>query len=72
VLTHGQGDLAQKQITARGVDRIKGAAEFEAIAHIGFDTGTKEEIERLVGKELRSQRQWPIGKPYCPRQQRME
>src|SRR5882672_8190151 len=63
VLTHGKGDLAQKQITAIGVDLIKSAAECEAIEHIGFDTGTKEEIERLVGKELRSQRQWPIGKP---------
>ena len=62
LLTHGEGDLAKEQITAIGVDLIKGAAEFEAIEHRGFHTGTKEEIEGFVGKELRGQGQWPIGK----------
>ena len=62
LLTHGEGDLAQEQITAIGVDLIEGAAEFEAIEHRGFHTGTKEEIEGFVGKELRGQGQWPMGK----------
>lgn len=63
VLTHSQGEFAKEQITAIGVDLIKSATEFEAMKHIGFDPGTKEEIERLVGKKLWGQRQWPIGKP---------
>ena len=42
LLTHGEGDLAKEQITAIGVDLIEGAAEFEAIEHRGFHTGTKE------------------------------
>ena len=62
LLTHGAGDLAKEQITAIGVDLIEGAAEFEAIEHRGFHTGTKEEIEGFVGKELRGQGQGPIGK----------
>ena len=45
-----------------GVDLVEGAAEFEAIEHRGFHTGTKEEIEGFVGKELRGEGQWPIGK----------
>jgi len=61
VLTHGEGDLAQEQSTARGVDLVEGAAEFEAIDHRGFHTGTKEEIEGLVGKELRGEGQGPLG-----------
>ena len=63
VLTHGKGDRAQEQITAIDVDLIKGAAECEAMEHLGVDTRTKEEIERLVVKELRGQRQGAIGKP---------
>src|SRR5262249_59965983 len=55
----------KEQITAIDVDLIKGAAEFEAIEHLGFDTRTQEEIERLVVKELRGQRQGAIGKPYA-------
>ena len=62
VLTHGKGDLAQEQIPAIGIDLIEGATEFEAIEHRGFHTGTKEEIEGFVGKELGSQGQGPIGK----------
>src|SRR5262245_12202611 len=61
VWTPGQGDLAQEQITAIGIDLIQGATEFEAIAHLGFDTGPKEKIKGLVGKELRGEGQRAIG-----------
>jgi len=60
--THDKGHLAQEQVTARGIDLIKGATEFEAIEHLGFDARAKEEIEGLIGKELWAQRQGPIGK----------
>jgi hypothetical protein len=63
VLTHSQGEVAQEQITAIGVDLIKSATECEAMKPSGFDPGTTEEIERLVGKKLWGQRPWPIGKP---------
>jgi hypothetical protein len=55
VLTHREGHLAQEQITTIGGDLIEGAAQFEAIEHGGFDAGTKEQIEGLLGKELRGQ-----------------
>jgi hypothetical protein len=63
VLTHGKGALAQEQITAIGIDLIEGATEFEAIEHLGFDTGPKEKIKGLVGKELRGEGQRAIGEP---------
>ena len=63
VLTYGQGDLAQEQITAIGMDLIEGATKFEAIEHLGFDTGPKEQIQGLVGKELRGEGSWAIGEP---------
>ena len=61
LLAHDEGDVAKEQITAIGVDRIESAAEFAAIEQRGFHTGTKEEIEGFVGKELWRQGQWPIG-----------
>ena len=42
LVTHGKGELAKEQITAIGVDLIEGAAEFKAVEHRGFHTGTKE------------------------------
>src|SRR5262245_65527011 len=54
LLTHGEGDLAKEQITARGVDLVEGAGEFEAIEHRGFHTGTKESIAGFCGNVLRA------------------
>jgi hypothetical protein len=63
LLAHRQGDLAKEEITTIGIDLIEGAAEFEAIEHIGFNARTKEQIEGLTRKELRGQGQRSIGKP---------
>ena len=60
--THDKGNLAQEQVTAIGSNLIKGATEFEAMEHLGFDVRAQEQSEGLMGKELRAQRQGPIGK----------
>src|SRR4029450_2860308 len=62
LLTHDKGNLAKEQVTTIGSHLIKGATEFEAIEHLGGDVRAKEQIEGLIGKELRAQRQGPIGK----------
>jgi len=38
----------------------RGCGPVEAIEHGGVDAGTKEQIEGLMGKELRGQRQRPM------------
>ncbi len=63
LLTHGKGELAKEQITAIGMDLIEGTTEFEAIEHLGFDPGAKEQIKGLIGKELRGEGQRAIGEP---------
>jgi hypothetical protein len=63
VLTHREGDFAQEQVAAIGGDLIEGAAQFEAIKHVGFDAGTKEQIEGFTRKKLWGQGQGVIGKP---------
>jgi hypothetical protein len=35
LLTHGEGDLAKEQVTAISIHLIAGAAEFEAVQHVG-------------------------------------
>jgi len=63
LLTHREGYLAQEQVTAIGMNLIEGAAQLEAIEHLGFEPWTQEQIEGLIGKKLRGQGQRSIGKP---------
>ena len=46
--------LAKEQVTAIGMDLLKGATELEAIEPLGFDVRAQEHLERLMGKELRA------------------
>jgi hypothetical protein len=52
LLTHGESELAKKQVAAVSIDLIEGAPQFETIEHVGFDARTKKQIERLTRKEL--------------------
>ena len=61
---HDTGHLAQEQVTAIGIDLLKGATEFEAIAHLGCDVRAKEQSEgltwqRTAGAETRADWQSP-------------
>jgi hypothetical protein len=61
--TDGQGELTQQQITAIGGHLLERAAELETVEQVCVDACMKQEIEGCVGKKLRRQGQWPIGKP---------
>jgi hypothetical protein len=61
--TDRQGECAEQQITAIGVDLIERAAELKAMEHLCVDVLMKQQVERFIGKEPRSQGEGPIGKP---------
>src|SRR2546430_9383953 len=61
--TDSQSQLAQQQITPIGMDFIERPAKLKAIEHLRSDPGTKQQLERFVGKKLGGERQRSIGKP---------
>src|SRR5919201_166511 len=60
--TARQRQLAKQSITPIGMDFIKRPTKLKAIEHLRSDAGTKQQIERFVGKKLGRERQWAIGK----------
>ena len=61
--TNGQGQCAAQQVTALRRDLVAGTASFQTSAHRRVDPCTPEPIERLVGTNLRRQRERALGKP---------
>src|SRR5438093_2451080 len=61
--TDSQRQLAKQQITPIGMDFIERPAQLKAIEPLRSHPGTKQQIERFVGKKLGRERQWSIGKP---------
>src|ERR1043165_9133381 len=60
--TARQRQLAKQEITPIGLDFIERPAQLKAIEHLRSHTGTKQQIERFVGKKLGGERQRAIGK----------
>src|SRR5215510_5866649 len=61
--TARQSQLAKQEITPIGLDFIERPAQLKAIEHLRSNPGTKQQIERFVGKKLGRERQRSIGKP---------
>src|SRR5262245_53724730 len=61
--TDSQSQLAKQQITPLGMDFVERPAKLKAIEHLRANAGTKQQIERFVGKKLGRERQRSIGKP---------
>ena len=57
-----QRPCRQQQVAARGRGFIEGTAKLEAVAPLGIDACTQQQIEGVVGKTLRRERQGPLGK----------
>src|SRR5215470_19472481 len=60
--TDSQSHLTKQQITPIGLDFIERPAQLKAIEHLRSNPGTKQQIERFVGKKLGGERQRAIGK----------
>jgi hypothetical protein len=59
--TARQSQLAQQEITPRGMDVIERPATLKASAHLRADARTQQQIKRFVGKKLGRERQRAIG-----------
>ena len=61
--TDRQRQLAQQQITPISMDFIERPTKLKAIAPLRSDSGTQQQIERLVSKKLGREGQRSLGKP---------